>query len=59
MPQEQRWIDPAAIGAGAIGHLGFFRARFADTLWPPLARWLLAGEAMALGSPPPGKPMQD
>jgi predicted alpha/beta hydrolase len=58
-PVEQRWIDPASVGAGAIGHLGFFRARFFDTLWPPLARWLLDGEAMALGSPPPGKPTQD
>ena len=50
---EQRWISPQEAG-GPIGHLGFFRSRFSATLWPPLIRWLLAGEAMKLGrSAPP------
>ncbi len=40
---EERWISPQDGGGAAIGHLGFFRSRFATTLWPPLIRWLLAG----------------
>ena len=40
---EQRWISPADGGGAPIGHLGFFRSRFAPTLWPPLIRWLLDG----------------
>lgn len=48
---EQRWISPAEAGAGRIGHLGFFRARFAETLWPALSGWLLDGTPMSVGSP--------
>ena len=47
-PVEQRWISPQEAG-GRVGHLGFFRSRFAETLWPPLIRWLLQGEEMTLG----------
>jgi predicted alpha/beta hydrolase len=55
---EQRWITPQEGGGGPIGHLGFFRSRFAATLWPPLIGWLLAGEKMTLGSPvPPAVPV--
>lgn len=37
---EQSWLSPQDGGA-PIGHLGFFRSRFAQTLWPPLIEWLL------------------
>lgn len=40
---EERWIAPQEAGGAAIGHLGFFRPRFAATLWPPLIDWLLEG----------------
>ena len=45
----ERWIGPDHVGGVPIGHLGFFRSRFADTLWPQLAGWLLQGEAPAIG----------
>lgn len=47
---EQRWLSPTDAG-GAIGHLGFFRSRFSQTLWPPLIRWLITGEPMTPGKP--------
>ncbi|NKF21038.1 alpha/beta hydrolase family protein [Solimonas marina] len=37
---ERREIAPADVGAPAIGHMGFFRQRFSDTLWPQLLAWL-------------------
>lgn len=46
---EQRWISPQDGGGAPIGHLGFFRSRFAGTLWPPLVDWLLEGKPMTLG----------
>ena len=46
---EQRWLSPQDGGGAPIGHLGFFRSRFAQTLWPPLADWLLKSEPMTLG----------
>jgi predicted alpha/beta hydrolase len=49
-PREQRWISPAQAGGSKIGHLGFFRSRFAYTLWPELAAWLLHAEPMTLGT---------
>lgn len=51
-PIEWRWISPDDAG-GAIGHLGFFRSRFAQTLWPPFLGWLLDGAAFTAGSTPP------
>ncbi len=33
-------VDPASHGGGRIGHFGFFRARFRDTLWREAADWL-------------------
>jgi predicted alpha/beta hydrolase len=36
---ERRQITPAQAG-GAVGHMGFFRAQFATTLWPGLVDWL-------------------
>lgn len=39
-PVETVWVEPSSIGARAIGHMGFFRSRFAETLWPPVLDWL-------------------
>jgi predicted alpha/beta hydrolase len=44
-PREMRRIAPQDIGAKRIGHFGFFRDRFAATLWPQVAQWLNAGAA--------------
>jgi len=33
-------VDPAQMGGGPIGHFGFFRERFKDTLWKDAADWL-------------------
>lgn len=35
-------VTCADAGGAKIGHLGFFRAAFHDTLWPKAAEWLLA-----------------
>lgn len=36
-----RWhLIPRAFGADEIGHFGFFRSRFSDTLWPKLTEWI-------------------
>jgi len=33
-------VDPAQAGGGPIGHFGFFRERFKDTLWKDAAGWM-------------------
>jgi predicted alpha/beta hydrolase len=33
-------VDPAKTGGGPIGHFGFFRERFRDSLWREAADWL-------------------
>jgi predicted alpha/beta hydrolase len=38
--RESRRIGPAQAG-GPIGHMGFFRSRYRDTLWPIAGDWLL------------------
>lgn len=38
-PVERRWADPVEAG-GAIGHIGFFKSRFRQTLWPSAIEWL-------------------
>lgn len=43
-------IAPGDIGAAEIGHFAFFHSRFAETLWPLAAEWLLAG-LLAEGAP--------
>lgn len=48
-PVEERWLSPGDAGGQKIGHLGFFRSRFADTLWPQLIDWLLDGAEMTMG----------
>ncbi len=47
-PVETRWLSPADGGA-PIGHLGFFRSRFSQTLWPQFIGWLLEGTEMRIG----------
>jgi predicted alpha/beta hydrolase len=37
--RESRRLSPAQAG-GPIGHVGFFRRRYRDTLWPVAADWL-------------------
>ena len=37
---ELRRVHPRDIGAKSIGHFGFFRDRFRDTLWRDAADWL-------------------
>lgn len=39
-PVEYRRISPAEIGARHIGHFGFFRSQFEQTLWPLVPRAL-------------------
>ncbi|MBK7792689.1 MAG: alpha/beta fold hydrolase [Betaproteobacteria bacterium] len=39
---EQRLVTRANAGGQKIGHFGFFRSRFRDTLWPEVLRWLQA-----------------
>jgi predicted alpha/beta hydrolase len=39
-PSEIVAVDPARHGGGRIGHFGFFRERFRDTLWRDAADWL-------------------
>jgi predicted alpha/beta hydrolase len=34
-------FGPNEVGHRKIGHFGFFRSRFRDTLWPPVLAWLL------------------
>jgi predicted alpha/beta hydrolase len=36
----RRHVAPAEIGVPAIGHLGFFREVFRDTLWAQAADWI-------------------
>jgi predicted alpha/beta hydrolase len=40
---ERRQIDPRALGAGPIGHFGFFRPVHRDTLWREAVDWLEGG----------------
>jgi predicted alpha/beta hydrolase len=37
---ELRRVAPVDVGAAKIGHFGFFRERFRDTLWREAADWL-------------------
>jgi predicted alpha/beta hydrolase len=39
--RESRRLTPAQAG-GPIGHMGFFRRRYSDALWPIASDWLLA-----------------
>jgi predicted alpha/beta hydrolase len=48
-PVETRWLSPDDAGGQAIGHLGYFRSRFAKTLWPQFIAWLLEARPMTMG----------
>ena len=37
---ETRRLAPGDLGVGSIGHFGFFRERFRDSLWREAADWL-------------------
>jgi predicted alpha/beta hydrolase len=39
-PWETRPVAPRELGVGSIGHFGFFRERFRDSLWREAADWL-------------------
>jgi predicted alpha/beta hydrolase len=39
-PVEYRRIAPPEIGAKHIGHFGFFRPQFEQSLWPLVPQWL-------------------
>jgi predicted alpha/beta hydrolase len=39
---ETRRVSPRDVGAKALGHFGFFRERFRDSLWREAAEWLEA-----------------
>lgn len=39
-PCEMVRVAPRTVGARRIGHFGFFRRHFAETLWPRAADWL-------------------
>ncbi len=39
-PGEVRRVTPREVGAPHIGHFGFFREQFRDTLWRESADWL-------------------
>jgi predicted alpha/beta hydrolase len=39
-PRRVERVDAAAVGGGPIGHFGFFRERFRDTLWKDAADWM-------------------
>lgn len=41
-PVTHRHVHPQEVGATEIGHFGFFRERFRNTLWRESADWLLA-----------------
>lgn len=41
----RRHVRPAEVGARAIGHLGFFRDAFRDSLWAETADWIKAQAA--------------
>lgn len=40
--REMRRLDPRAVGVPRIGHFGFFRRKYEQTLWPHAAEWLQA-----------------
>lgn len=41
-PKERRHVLPADLGVKKIGHFGFFKSRFAPTLWLDANKWLMA-----------------
>lgn len=48
-PSQMEIIDPQALGIDAVGHLGFFRERFANSLWPQVLNRLESFEQAGSG----------
>ena len=46
-PAIQMVFGPVDAGGQKIGHFGFFRSRFRETLWPAVLAWLLNREQLA------------
>jgi predicted alpha/beta hydrolase len=44
---ETRKVTPRELGVKSIGHFGFFRDRFRDTLWRDACEWLAGHRTMA------------
>lgn len=42
---ERRLLGPEQAGGEPVGHLGFFRSKFRNDLWPDVIDWLLDGPA--------------
>jgi predicted alpha/beta hydrolase len=45
-PATRLVVGPGDVGGQKIGHFGFFRSRFRDTLWPQAVKWLRAESAV-------------
>jgi len=43
-PTTRRFIRPDDVGGQKIGHFGFFRSRFSNSLWPQVVEWLHADD---------------
>jgi len=43
-PATRMVVGPVDAGGQKIGHFGFFRSRFRETLWPRVLAWLLNNE---------------
>lgn len=41
-PREVLTVSPADVGTRSIGHFGWVRPRFQETVWTPIRDWLLA-----------------
>jgi predicted alpha/beta hydrolase len=39
-PREHLHLEPEDVGVSEIGHFGFFRDSFRETLWPVVTDWL-------------------
>lgn len=37
---ERREIHPVDLGIPTVGHMGFFRTRCAEKVWPEVGKWL-------------------
>lgn len=44
-PVERRYIRPQDVNARRIGHFGFFRSEFRDSLWQQALQWLTTAPA--------------
>ena len=51
---DVRWIEPADLGVGTVGHLGFFRSDVGAPLWDDALDFLLAAPPRDGGGVEPG-----